>query len=169
MYMRQPMEMPSETTYQEAVQAETSPFKRLIPGYDSLETLSALFEVALNKACQSLSELQPGIYPRSDEDLKPLLVQLAENCFRQAYRKKKPPVGQSLIYIGRKRVSDPPDSTECIHHRQRLRQKSPLSAEQELELRTEEFMQRRYEFRYNTMTTVTEYRERNTFCFYFRP
>lgn len=63
MYMRQPMEMPSETTYQEAVQAETSPFKRLIPGYDSLETLSALFEVALNKACQSLSELQPGYIP----------------------------------------------------------------------------------------------------------
>lgn len=30
-------------------------------------------------------------------------------------------------------------------------------------------MQRRYEFRYNTMTTVTEYRERNTFCFCFRP
>ena len=47
--------------------------------------------------------------------------------------------------------------------------KSPLSAEQELEFRTEEFMQRRYEFRYNTMTTVTEYRERNTFCFCFRP
>lgn len=40
---------------------------------------------------------------------------------------------QSLIYIGRKRVSDPPDSTECIHHRQRLRQKISLSAEQELE------------------------------------
>mgnify|MGYP006990228533 CR=1 FL=1 len=36
---------------------------------------------------------------------------------------------------------------------------TPLSAEQELELRTEEFMQRRYEFRYNTMTTITEYRE----------
>lgn len=33
-YMRQPLEMPSETTYKEAVQAETSPFKRLIPGYD---------------------------------------------------------------------------------------------------------------------------------------
>lgn len=48
--------------------------------------------------------------------------------------------------------------------------KSPLSAaEQELEFRTEEFMQRRYEFRYNTMTTVTEYRERNTFCSVFRP
>ena len=31
-YMRQPLEMPSETTYKEAVQAEASPFKRLIPG-----------------------------------------------------------------------------------------------------------------------------------------
>ena len=46
---------------------------------------------------------------------------------------------------------------------------TPLSTEQELELRTEEYMQRRYEFRYNTMTTTTEYRERNTFCFCFRP
>ena len=33
-YMRQPLEMPSDTTYKESVQAETSPFKRLIPGYD---------------------------------------------------------------------------------------------------------------------------------------
>lgn len=82
MYMRQPMEMPSETTYQEAVPGGNIAIQAIDPGYDSLETLSALFEVALNKACQSLSELQPGIYPRSDEDLKPLLVQLAENCFQ---------------------------------------------------------------------------------------
>ena len=81
-YMRQPLEMPSETTYKEAVQAEASPFKRLIPGYDSFDTLSALFEAALNKAYQSLSELQPRIHIHSDEDLKPLLVQVAKNCFQ---------------------------------------------------------------------------------------
>ena len=165
MYMRQPMEMPSETTYQEAVQAETSPFKRLIPGYDSLETLSALFEVALNKACQSLSELQPGIYPRSDEDLKPLLVQLAENCF-QAGIPEEETARWAIAHLYRQKkeflIRQTVQSVYTIA-------KSPLSAEQELELRTEEFMQRRYEFRYNTMTTVTEYRERNTFCFYFRP
>lgn len=80
--MRQPLEMPSETTYKEAVQAEASPFKRLIPGYDSFDTLSALFEAALNKAYQSLSELQPRIHIHSDEDLKPLLVQVAKNCFQ---------------------------------------------------------------------------------------
>ena len=170
MYMRQPMEMPSETTYQEAVQAETSPFKRLIPGYDSLETLSALFEVALNKACQSLSELQPGIYPRSDEDLKPLLVQLAENCF-QAGIPEEETARWAIAHLYRQKkeflIRQTVHSVYTIA--KGFGKKSPLSAEQELELRTEEFMQRRYEFRYNTMTTVTEYRERNTFCFYFRP
>ena len=170
MYMRQPMEMPSETTYQEAVQAETSPFKRLIPGYDSLETLSALFEVALNKACQSLSELQPGIYPRSDEDLKPLLVQLAENCF-QAGIPEEETARCAIAHLYRQKkeflIRQTVQSVYTIA--KGFGKKSPLSAEQELELRTEEFMQRRYEFRYNTMTTVTEYRERTTFCFYFRP
>ena len=170
MYMRQPMEMPSETTYQEAVQAETSPFKRLIPGYDSLETLSALFEVALNKACQSLSELQPGIYPRSDEDLKPLLVQLAENCF-QAGIPEEETARWAIAHLYRQKkeflIRQTVQSVYTIA--KGFGKKSPLSAEQELELRTEEFMQRRYEFRYNTMTTVTEYRERKTFCFYFRP
>lgn len=170
MYMRQPMEMPSETTYQEAVQAETSPFKRLISGYDSLETLSALFEVALNKACQSLSELQPGIYPRSDEDLKPLLVQLAENCF-QAGIPEEETARWAIAHLYRQKkeflIRQTVQSVYTIA--KGFGKKSPLSAEQELELRTEEFMQRRYEFRYNTMTTVTEYRERNTFCFYFRP
>ena len=170
MYMRQPMEMPSETTYQEAVQAETSPFKRLIPGYDSLETLSALFEVALNKACQSLSELQPGIYPRSDEDLKPLLVQLAENCF-QAGIPEEETARCAIAHLYRQKkeflIRQTVQSVYTIA--KGFGKKSPLSAEQELELRTEEFMQRRYEFRYNTMTTVTEDRERNTFCFYFRP
>ena len=142
----------------------------MIPGYDSLETLSALFEVALNKACQSLSELQPGIYPRSDEDLKPLLVQLAENCF-QAGIPEEETARWAIAHLYRQKkeflIRQTVQSVYTIA--KGFGKKSPLSAEQELELRTEEFMQRRYEFRYNTMTTVTEYRERNTFCFYFRP
>ena len=135
MYMRQPMEMPSETTYQEAVQAETSPFKRLIPGYDSLETLSALFEVALNKACQSLSELQPGIYPRSDEDLKPLLVQLAENCF-QAGIPEEETARWAIAHLYRQKkeflIRQTVQSVYTIA--KGFGKKSPLSAEQELEL-----------------------------------
>ena len=44
-----------------------------------------------------------------------------------------------------------------------------LTKEQRLSLQMDEFMKRRYEFRYNTLTTEVEYRERNSFNFYFRP
>ena len=45
-----------------------------------------------------------------------------------------------------------------------------LSKPEQLQaLKTEEFMGRRYDFRFNTMTGGVEYRERNTFCFDYRP
>lgn len=169
-YMRQPLEMPSDTTYKESVQAETSPFKRLIPGYDSFETLSALFEAALNKAYQSLSELQPNIHLHSDEDLKPLLVHLAENCFQAGIPEEETARWAIAHFYTKKKEFLIRQTVQNVYTGAKgFGQKSPLSTEQELELRTEEFMQRRYEFRYNTMTTVTEYRERNTFCFCFHP
>ncbi len=46
---------------------------------------------------------------------------------------------------------------------------SSLKKEQLLALQTEEFMKRRYEFRYNTLVNEVEYRERNSFCFHFIP
>lgn len=169
-YMRQPLEMPSDTTYQETVQSETSPFKRLIPGYDSFETLSALFETALNKAYQSLSELQPTVHIRSDEDLKPLLVQLAKNCFQAGIPEEETARWAIAHFYTNKKEFLIRQTVQNVYTASKgFGKKSPLTAEQEMELRTEEFMQRRYEFRYNTMTTVTEYRERNTFCFCFRP
>ena len=169
-YMRQPMEMPSETTYKESVQAETSPFKRLIPGYDSFDTLSALFEAALQKAYQSLNELYPRLHTHSDEDLKPLLVQVAENCF-QAGIPEEETARWCIAHFYTKNKSFLIRQTvkNVYMDAKGFGKQTPLSTEQELELRTEEYMQRRYEFRYNTMTTTTEYRERNTFCFCFRP
>ena len=169
-YMRQPLEMPSDTTYKETVQAENSPFKRLIPGYDSFDTLSALFEVALNKAYRLLSELHPNVHLHSDDDLKPLLVQLAENCFQSGIPEEETARWAIAHFYTQKKEFLIRQTVQNVYlNAKGFGKKSPLSAEQELELRTEEFMQRRYEFRYNTMTTVTEYRERNTFCFCFRP
>lgn len=169
-YLRQPLEMPSETTYKEAVQAETSPFKRLIPGYDSFQTLSTLFEAALSKAYQSVDELYPQIHTRSDEELKPLLVQLAENCFQAGIPEEETTRWSIAHFYSKKKEFLVRQTVQNVYTRAKgFGKKSSLSPEQELGLRTEEFMQRRYEFRYNTMTTVTEYRERNTFCFYFRP
>ena len=42
-------------------------------------------------------------------------------------------------------------------------------AEQLFAMQMDEFMKRRYEFRYNALTTEVEYRERHSFNFYFRP
>lgn len=169
-YMRQPLGMPSETTYKEAVQAETSPFKRLIPGYDSYNTLSALFEAALNNAYQSLSELSPRIHMRSEEDLKPLLIQVAKNCFQAGIPEEETIRWATAHFYTKKKEFLIRQTVQNVYTCEKgFGKKSPLTAQQELEFRTEEFMQRRYEFRFNTMTTMTEYRERNAFCFYFRP
>ncbi len=136
----------------------------MIPGYDSFDTLSALFESALSKAYQSLSELQPNVHLHSDEDLKPLLVRLAENCFQAGIPEEETARWAIAHFYTKKKEFLIRQTVQNIYtHAKGFGQKPPLSTEQELELRTEEFMQRRYEFRYNTMTTVTEYRERNTF------
>lgn len=169
-YMRQPLGMPSETTYKEVVQAETSPFKRLIPGYDSYNTLSALFEAALNNAYQSFSELSPRIHARSEKDLKPLLVQVAKNCFQAGIPEEETIRWATAHFYTKKKEFLIRQTVQNVYTCEKgFGKKSPLTAQQELEFRTEEFMQRRYEFRFNTMTTMTEYRERNAFCFYFRP
>lgn len=47
--------------------------------------------------------------------------------------------------------------------------KSSLLPEQLFVMQTDEFMKRRYEFRFNMLTSSVEYRERNSFNFYFRP
>lgn len=46
---------------------------------------------------------------------------------------------------------------------------SCLTKEQRLSLQMDEFMNRRYEFRYNTQIGEVEYRERFSFQFYFHP
>lgn len=163
-YLRQPLEMPQEVTYQEAVQAEESPLRRMIPGYDSLELLSAQFEAALSKAYLEL----PGYRP--DGDLKELLVRLVENCFRAGIPEEE--TARWSIY----HFHEEPHAyliRQTVHNAY-LKQKgyggkTSMTVEQELAFRTEEFMQRRYEFRYNMQMGQVEYRERNTFCFNFQP
>lgn len=169
-YLRQPLEMPAEMTYKEAVQAETSPLKRLIPGYDSYQMLSALFEAALGKAYQTLSEFQPLPDIRTEEDLKPLLVCLAEHCFQAGIPEEETARWAIAHFYSKRKDYLVRQTVQNVYTGAKgFGKKSSLTPEQELGFRTEEFMQRRYEFRYNTMTTQAEYRERNAFCFNFCP
>ena len=48
-YLAQPVSMPDETTYREALQDEKSPLTRAVPGYEAEEAIIMLFEAALQK------------------------------------------------------------------------------------------------------------------------
>ena len=75
-YLAQPVSMPDETTYREALQDEKSPLTRAVPGYEAEEAIIMLFEAALQKTFAEATGAG------ADNSLHSLTVRLAENCFR---------------------------------------------------------------------------------------
>ena len=163
-YMKQPASMPGETTYREQVQTEASPLQRLAPGYESHEALSVLFEAAFARALEEQEEFQP------DGDIHSLLVALAGHCFRAGIPE------EDTVRWSRAHYHLPKDDfliRETVKNVYRsgrgFADKSSLLPEQIFVMQMDEFMKRRYEFRFNQLTTQVECRERNTFNFYFHP
>lgn len=169
-YLSQPTGMPEEMSYREAVQTEKSPLTRAVPGYDSEKAAFMLFEAALRKTRSEVCEAEAdGALPRED-DFQAMITQLAANCFRSGipeeeavkrtifhyYLRRQEPLIRQLV----RNVYDENDD---------FGKKSSLGKEQLLSLQTEEFMKRRYEFRYNTQVGEVEYRERYSFRFQFNP
>ena len=74
--LEQPFAIPGETTFKEQKQAETNPLLRMQPGYSSSDTFSMLFEAALNRSFDGLTNWKRG------DDLRPLLTRLAEHCYK---------------------------------------------------------------------------------------
>ena len=75
-YMKQPVGLPSEATFIKRTRETDSPLQRMAPGYENYEALSVLFSAAFNRALEELNGYREG------DDLQPLLVCLAEHCFR---------------------------------------------------------------------------------------
>ncbi len=164
-YMKQPMSMPTEMTYREQVQTEASPLQRLAPGYESHHALSVLFEAAFARA---LDEQQDG-YSLGD-DIHSLLVCLAGHCFRAGIPE------EDTVRWTRAHYRLPEDDfliRETVRNVYRTSKgfadKSSLLPEQLFVMQMDEFMKRRYEFRFNQLTSQVECRQRNSFDFYFRP
>lgn len=163
-YQKQPVAMPGEATYRERVQTEDSPLQRLAPGYESHDALSVLFEAAFARALDELEEYQPG------GDLQPLLISLAGHCFRAGIPE------EDTVRWSRAHYRLPKDAfliRETVGNVYRtcrgFARKSSLLPEQLFVMQMDEFMKRRYEFRFNQLTGQVECRERNSFNFYFRP
>lgn len=167
-YLSQPMAMPDELTYREAVQAEKSPLTRSLPGFDSEDSFSLLFEAALRKAYTDLGEAG-GELPYQ-EQWQALVKQLARNSFHSGIPQEEVVKRAVYHYYIRKQevlIREMVGNiyTEC----KGFGKKSSQNKEQLLAMQTEEFMKRRYELRYNTQIGEVECRERNSFRFRFLP
>lgn len=165
-YLSQPVGMPKEGTYQgNNNKKEKSPLSRAVPGYDTEDALAMMYEAVLLKTFQSMEEGW-----RRDDDLQPLVVRLAKNCFQAGIPEEE---------VVRRTIYRYYDSKQSMLVREMIGnvykeckgfgKKAALTKEQLLNLQTEEFMNRRYEFRYNTQMGEVEYRDRCSFYFRFRP
>ena len=135
----------------------------MMPGYERSEIISTLFETSLYEALNTVG-------CDREEDSKSLIVELTRNCFRSGIPEEEV-VGWTLMHF-RGKVSEIL-IRETVHNvyavEKRFGSNPCISLKQTMAVRTDEFMGRRYEFRYNILAGVVEYRERKTFCFDFRP
>ena len=161
--MEQPQAFPGEMTFAESRKRKENPLARLEPGTDTRLSMQRLYEAALSRAIDATDEWKRG------NDLRPLLVNLAETCFHAGIPEEET-VCQTLMHY--------PDADRfvlrtLIHTLYKecrgTRRGAALTAEQTMLLRMEEFMERRFEFRLNTVTEEVEYRRRDSMHFHFRP
>lgn len=161
--LEQPLSMPGEETFCQRRLAEENPLLRLQPGYETSQTFTMLFETALGKA---LDEVE---HWHRDDDISPLLVHLGEQCFKTGIPEEEA-VRQVMIHFYRQ--ADEQTVRITLHNLYRecrgFGKKTALTAEQETCLKLEEFMERRYEIRFNQLMGDLEYRRRDSIHFYFQ-
>ncbi len=162
-YLKQPTAMPGETTYRERVQAETSPLQRLAPGFEHNEALAVLFEAAFDRALDEQKGYQPT------DDIQSLLIRLCKHCFHAGIPAEDAVRWTRAHYGLPKDVFLIRETVKNVYRTcQGFADHSSLLPEQLFMMQTDEFMKRRYEFRFNVLTGCAECRERNSFNFYFR-
>ncbi len=162
--IEQPVSISEEETFNQRKQAEANPLLRMQPDYHSSVTFSLLFEAALDRAYSELENWKRG------DDLRPLLTHLAEHCFKAGIPEEEV-VRQTLMHYYRE--ADEPLVRLTLHNLYReckgFGTRLVLTPEQDTAFRLEEFMNRRYEFRFNTVLGELEFRQRDSIHFHFRP
>lgn len=161
--MEQPLTFPDEMTFREKRQQGDSPLARLEPDSDTLVSVHRLYEMTLAHTLGGITGWKRG------NDLQPLLVKLAEACFRSGIPEEET-VRQTLAHYPETDEVTLRTLVHTLYQECKGFGESPsLSGDQAILLRMKEFMERRYEFRFNTLTGETEYRKRDSIHFYFKP
>lgn len=163
-HLEQPTDMPEESFYQEN-------YKKLAPTestgkslYDRYRYNSIQYELALEHAIEEQGDLGGKL------DFKPVLVCIGKACFKAGIEEEDC-VKWTLLYLGN--FLPEVEIRETLHHtylsETGFGDTKLYKSEQLQALKMEEFMKRRYDFRFNTMSGGPEYKENNTFCFTYRP
>lgn len=162
--IQQPVRMPSDLTFSEYQQEISDPLQRLLPGYERHWIVYALFETCLQTALEALERVD------TDKDIHPFLIMLAENCFDSGLPEEDA-IRFTLAHRNLKACEQP--VRVCFRStyetRRRFGSKSCFPPVMTLSAQLEEFMQRRYQLRRNTIKGVVEYRELKSYKFDFSP
>ena len=162
--IEQPVRMPVESTFSEYQQEISDPLLRLLPGYERHWVINTLFETSLRNAMVELDTQGTG------KDVYPFLKRLAENCYDSGVPEEDA-VRFTLVH----RDLKPYDLAvrTCFRNAYDLKRKfggKPcITPAMTLAAQLEEFMQRRYQLRRNTIKGIVEYRELKSYQFDFRP
>lgn len=162
--MDQPLQMPAELTYREAVSEEENPLLRLMPGYDRSRIISRFYNACMMDALEKTGGLDEG------KEVRPFLVKLAENCFHSGIPEEDV-VRWTRIYQDLELFEE--EIRETVHSVYQLTKnfgkKPVMTSEQLLSVKTDEFMKRRYEFRRNMLAGEVEFRARGSYYIHFAP
>ncbi|NDV60318.1 BT4734/BF3469 family protein [Bacteroides sp. 519] len=169
-YLAQPVAMPDEQSHREVMQTEKIPLERAVPGYETEEACIMLFEAAVQKTYIDLTEAENNGADPVGQDLQPIVTCLAENCFRSGIPEEEAVKRTIFHYYTRMKGEVIRRIVRAVYQECKgFGKQCSMSKEQQLALQMDEFMKRRYDFRYNTQVGEVEYRERHSFRFRFLP
>ena len=160
--MEQPASLSDGTSFREQKRTEENPLARMELTYDSYHTLTVMYQAALKRALDTLEDWKRG------DSLFPLLAPLAEECFKSGIPEEEA-VYRTLCHFTYQQDEPGLRATfRNVYTEMKGFGKRPsITREQDTAIRLEEFLKRRYEIRFNSMTDDVEYRERNSIRFNF--
>lgn len=162
--LEQPLQMPGEPTFRELKQQEPLPLQRMEAGHERSYSVYLLYQVALKKAIEEVGK-EPD-----DTTADALLVRLAENCLRAGIPEEDV---VKWSYANAHFQRNETELRAAVHNAYLLDKYygvgQVMPACQNLVLRMEEFMKRRYELRRNELKGEVEYRERRSYYYSFFP
>ncbi|BEG99158.1 BT4734/BF3469 family protein [Bacteroides sedimenti] len=162
--IEQPLSITPEPTYEERREAMNDPLQRLLPGLKRSQIISALFNTSLWDAIHATGKID-----WEKDDTMPFLVRLAENCHRSGIPEEDA-VKWTLLHseMHKHELVIRTNFRNVYTMADKFGEKPCIPSSMTLVAQIEEFMQRRYQMRRNTVKGHVEYREVKSFYFDFR-